>query len=99
MEEKKREAKAAVELMKAAYERISREEESKNGLIILSAVYGKDAETVAKSNTVEDSKLLDVIDVTVPLQCLVKNSQLTLHAASKVNQMFTIEFPTILEVV
>lgn len=84
MEENKQEAKAAVDLMRAAYERIQREEEGRNGLIILKALYGKDADTVAKSTTNTFIQLSDVIDVTVPLQCLVKDSQLILHNMSKV---------------
>lgn len=83
MEEKKREAKAAVDLMKAVYERIRREEEGRNGLIILNALYGKEADKVAKNNSTEN-QAVEVIDVVIPLQCLVKNSQLTLHDSSKV---------------
>lgn len=83
MEEKRREAKAAVDLMKAAYERNRRDEESRNGLIILNALYGKEADKVAKSDP-PLSPISDVIDVVIPLQCLVKNSQLTLHDSSKV---------------
>lgn len=79
MEEKKREAKAAVDLMQAAYERVRLEEENKNGLIILRAFYGKDADISARTF----SKRVNVIDVTVPLQCLVKDSTLVLHDNSK----------------
>lgn len=84
MEEKKREAKAAVDLMKATYERIYAEEESRNGLLILRALYGKDADAVAKTEAPSSSQLSEVIDVTVPVQCLIKNSQLTIHNTSKV---------------
>lgn len=85
MEEKKREAKAAVDLMKAAYERSRREEENRNGLIIVTAVYGKNADIVSKdASNATPEQLSEVIDVTIPLQCLVKNSQLILHESSKV---------------
>lgn len=39
--QKKKEAQAAVELMNATYTRIVEEEESKKGLIIIKALYGK----------------------------------------------------------
>lgn len=39
--EKRREAEAAQELMKAAYTRIHHEEEAKKGLVIVKALYGK----------------------------------------------------------
>lgn len=41
MAEKKREAEAAVDLMSVQYERNCSEEEKRNGLLILSAFYGK----------------------------------------------------------
>lgn len=40
MEEKKREAEAAVDLMSVQYERNCIEEEKRNGLIIIKATYG-----------------------------------------------------------
>ncbi|XP_065219886.1 dnaJ homolog subfamily C member 11 [Planococcus citri] len=82
MEEKRREANAAIELMKAAYERIRREEENRNGLIILNALYGKEADILARNDPPGDQER-EIIDVVIPLQCLVKNSQLTLHDTSK----------------
>lgn len=84
MEEKKREAKAAVDLMQATYGRVRTEEESKNGLVILKAVYGKEADAAAKSTALTPTQRAEVIDVTVPLQCLVKDSLLVLHNSSKV---------------
>lgn len=39
--EKRKEAEAAIELMKATYSRIRDEEESKRGLLIIKAEYGK----------------------------------------------------------
>lgn len=41
MAEKKREAEAAVDLMSVQYERNRSEEEKRNGLLIISATYGK----------------------------------------------------------
>lgn len=41
MAEKKREAEAAVDLMSVQYERNYSEEEKRNGLLIISAIYGK----------------------------------------------------------
>lgn len=92
----KREAGAAVDLMRAAFERIHSEEENRNGLVILRALYGKNADAVAKANNIESSLQCDIIDVTVPLQCLVKDSQLILHGKSKVrsdSQVFDIPSP------
>lgn len=82
MEEKRREARAAVDLMKATYDRIRREEENRNGLIILNALYGKESDIVARNDSTENQEI-EVIDVVIPLQCLVKNSQLTLHDSAK----------------
>lgn len=49
------------------------------GLIILNAWYGKFV-----SDTSQKQEKAKVIDVTVPLQCLVKDSKLILTEASKV---------------
>lgn len=83
--EKQREAKAATELMKETVSRIRAEEESKKGLIITKALYGRfvypqqDIRGVADEGGHRD----EMIDVTIPLQCLVKDSKLILHKASK----------------
>ncbi|XP_061841662.1 dnaJ homolog subfamily C member 11 isoform X3 [Nerophis lumbriciformis] len=73
---KKQEAESAVLLMQESVRRIIEAEESKMGLIILNAWYGR---------FVSDSgqKKAKVVDVTVPLQCLVKDSKLILTEASK----------------
>ncbi|KPP76026.1 dnaJsubfamily C member 11-like, partial [Scleropages formosus] len=65
-------------LMQESVRRIIEAEESKMGLIILNAWYGK---FVTNNRRQERAK---VIDVTVPLQCLVKDSKLILTEASKV---------------
>ncbi|KAM6980785.1 dnaJ homolog subfamily C member 11 [Aplochiton taeniatus] len=75
---KKSEAEAAVLLMQESVRRIIEAEESKMGLIILNAWYGK---FVTDSSQREERA--QVIDVTVPLQCLVKDSKLILTEASK----------------
>ncbi|KAJ8259493.1 hypothetical protein GJAV_G00169950 [Gymnothorax javanicus] len=78
MARKKQEAETAVLLMQESVRRIIEAEESKMGLIILNAWYGKFVTDNGRRN--EGSK---VIDVTVPLQCLVKDSKLILTETSK----------------
>ncbi|XP_063072693.1 dnaJ homolog subfamily C member 11 [Engraulis encrasicolus] len=75
---KKQEAESAIQLMHESVKRIIEAEESKMGLIILNAWYGKFVTDNSRKN--ERAK---VIDVTVPLQCLVKDSKLILTEASK----------------
>uniref|UniRef100_A0A669CQT6 DnaJ homolog subfamily C member 11 n=1 Tax=Oreochromis niloticus TaxID=8128 RepID=A0A669CQT6_ORENI len=65
-------------LMQESVRRIIEAEESKMGLIILNAWYGKFV-----SDTSQKQEKAKVIDVTVPLQCLVKDSKLILTEASK----------------
>ncbi|XP_052329422.1 dnaJ homolog subfamily C member 11 [Oncorhynchus keta] len=78
MVKKKQEAESAVLLMQESVRRIIEGEESKMGLIILNAWYGK---FVTDNSTRQERA--QVIDVTVPLQCLVKDSKLILTEASK----------------
>ncbi|KAK5934287.1 hypothetical protein CgunFtcFv8_014698 [Champsocephalus gunnari] len=75
---KKTEAESAVLLMQESVRRIIEAEESKMGLIILNAWYGKFV-----TDTSQKQEKAKVIDVTVPLQCLVKDSKLILTEASK----------------
>ncbi|KAJ8400239.1 hypothetical protein AAFF_G00399330 [Aldrovandia affinis] len=75
---KKQEAESAVLLMQESVRRIIEAEESKMGLIILNAWYG----TFVTDNSRQHERE-KVIDVTVPLQCLVKDSKLILTEASK----------------
>ncbi|XP_043531923.1 dnaJ homolog subfamily C member 11a isoform X1 [Chiloscyllium plagiosum] len=77
---KKQEAEAAVRLMQESVRRIIEIEESKLGLIITNAWYGKFVTDSSGKN--ERAK---VIDVTVPLQCLVKESKLILTEACKIS--------------
>ncbi|XP_051932483.1 dnaJ homolog subfamily C member 11-like isoform X3 [Hippocampus zosterae] len=75
---KKQEAESAVLLMQESVRRIIEAEEAKMGLIILNAWYGKFV-----SETSQKQEKSKVIDVTVPLQCLVKDSKLILTETSK----------------
>jgi DnaJ family protein C protein 11 len=88
MAEKKKEAESAISLMSALYERIVNDEQKKNGLIILYAFYGKiengDVHVVIEDDMGFVERNPEVIDVKVPLQCLVKDSKLILHQSSKV---------------
>ncbi|KAG5681382.1 hypothetical protein PVAND_010824 [Polypedilum vanderplanki] len=84
LQQKRREAAAAISLMQAQYERIYTEEEQKDGLLILYAFYGKfndddDNTSLDKITIHEDSSL---IDVKIPLQCLVKDSAIVVHSSS-----------------
>ncbi|KAJ8257817.1 hypothetical protein GJAV_G00190050 [Gymnothorax javanicus] len=75
---KKQEAESAVLLMQESVRRIIEAEESRLGLIILNAWYGKFV-----TDNSQKHERARVIDVTVPLQCLVKDSKLILTEASK----------------
>lgn len=95
MTELRQEALSAINLMMATMERIVREETEKRGLIIVLAKYGN-AELMnqfGQSSDENDMLQPNIIDVTVPLQCLVKDSQLILHSTTKViiNIVLTIE--------
>lgn len=76
--ERRKEAMAAQDLMQATYNRVKDDEERKKGLVIIKAIYGK---IIKESGDSEVSN--DVIDVTVPIQCLVKDSKLIIHESSK----------------
>ncbi|KAM9505583.1 dnaJ homolog subfamily C member 11-like isoform 6-T7 [Salvelinus alpinus] len=75
---KRQEAESAVLLMQESVRRIIETEESKMGLIILNAWYGKFV-----TDNSQKHERAKVIDVTVPLQCLVKDSKLILTEATK----------------
>lgn len=87
MVELRQEALSAVNLMMATMERIVRDETVRRGLIIVFAKYGS-ADLINQSgqSSFDESDTLqpNIIDVTVPLQCLVKDSQLILHTTTKV---------------
>ncbi|XP_077301856.1 dnaJ homolog subfamily C member 11-like [Arctopsyche grandis] len=85
----RREAIWATKLMHEMYNRVHNEETKNKGLIIIKALYGKLPSGVTQHNVDKeddgenDSLPDDVIDVTVPVQCLVKNSKLVLQISSK----------------
>ncbi|XP_075990898.1 dnaJ homolog subfamily C member 11 isoform X1 [Anticarsia gemmatalis] len=94
LQEMQRQARATVELMRETYSRIRSDEEKKKGLVILRAMYGKlpadasnheiSVEQVGDGSTPESPTVFaEVIDVTIPVQCLVKDSRLELLEASK----------------
>lgn len=83
MAEKKKEAESAVELMSATFERIQTEEEKRKGLIILKALYGNTSPENLENGTINSLTNYE-IDVTIPLQCLIKNSKLILQDSTKV---------------
>lgn len=87
MAEKKQEATAAVNLMAATFSRIRSDEETRKGLVIVKAVYGRLVSLNAnrEEQSPETQNKDEIIDVTIPLQCLVKDSKLILHEASKVS--------------
>ncbi|KAH9504378.1 DnaJ (Hsp40), sub C, member 11 [Bulinus truncatus] len=74
--QKRMEAEKAVELMKETYERCVELEEKKSGLVIVKSLYGK-------LQCTEDGILENAcIDVTIPIQALVKDSKLILPETS-----------------
>ncbi|KAK6620360.1 hypothetical protein RUM44_006761 [Polyplax serrata] len=87
MAEMQREAKAAKELMKETFSRIRSEEEAKRGLLIIHATYGRSTAqstySEARQQELDSSLDSEVIDVTVQLQVLVKDSKLFIHESSK----------------
>jgi len=72
--EKKREAECAVNLMVDTYKQIVTSEQDKHGLVITEAWYGK---FISKHRQTDKSTPY-VINVLIPLQCLVKDSKLIL---------------------
>ena len=86
--ERRKMAESAVSLMQESVERIVSTERAKHGLLILEAWYGKLFDQRGRqSDESEDSSDSDpkVIDVRVPLQCLVADSKLILQETSKAN--------------
>ena len=80
--ERRKEAEAAVELMQETVERIRTTEQAKHGLLIVEAWYGQLFDTQGADDGLLQSR---VVDVCVPLQCLVVDSKLILHESSKAN--------------
>jgi len=81
MEEGRKSADNAVRLMTESVQRKKETEQSKNGLIIVSAYYGNLDVDESRRKGEEAA----IIDVTIPLQSLVYNSKLYLTNKSKAN--------------
>jgi DnaJ family protein C protein 11 len=91
-EKKKEEAKKAINLMTVTCSRNRKTEEAKCGLVIIKAVYGKLIHVDERTHRTEINNLRSkIIDVTIPMQCLVKNSKLVLQAGPKVRSAYPIE--------
>ena len=80
MKERRREAESAVDLMMETVERILLNEQSHHGLIIIEAWYGSLFSTTTSADPLSPPK---VIDVRIPLQCLVADSKLVLRETAK----------------
>ena len=76
--EKKARAESAIELMQETLERVVSAEQAKHGLLIVEAWYGKLFDQIQS-----DEGQIKVIDVRIPLQCLVVDSKLILHGTGK----------------
>ena len=76
---KKKMAESAIELMQETFERIMSTEQAKHGLLIIEAWYGKLIDHHSDDGLLEPK----VINVQVPLQCLVVDSKLILRENSK----------------
>nr|XP_019548532.2 LOW QUALITY PROTEIN: dnaJ homolog subfamily C member 11 [Aedes albopictus] len=86
--EKRREAESAIALMGAMYERIRNDEQKRKGLVIVAASYGKfNADENVSVEQRDEMGFVqhnpNVIDVRIPLQCLVKDSRLQLYGSTK----------------
>ena len=79
MARRKIEAESAVELMRETVERVLAVERCRQGLIINEAWYG----CLFSTHPCDPLALPKVIDVTIPLQCLVSDSKLILWESSK----------------
>ena len=73
---KKEQSKNERELMEATYKRSYDEEMVAGGLVILTAVYGAMSSHVDPFTPLHEQSIGDIIDVTIPLQCMVASSQL-----------------------
>ena len=78
---RRREAEAAVGLMRETVARVRQAEQLRRGLVITAAWYGRIVRT--SSGEPAESSAEDVADVTIPLQCLVRDSKLILQEGTK----------------
>lgn len=79
--EKKAEAESAIDLMQETYRRVVESEQAKQGLIVIEAWYGKLFDLQADDRPYQPK----IVDVGVPLQCMVQDSKLILHESTKEN--------------
>jgi len=84
MAERKRDAESSIRLMQETCQRIIEYESSRHGLVIVNAWYGH-LVTMGESSQDTHRGPSKVIDVTVPVQCQVKDSRLFLTESSKSN--------------
>lgn len=91
LQEKRREAQSVVNLWQETYAKTVESETSTNGLLVLTALYGKassiDQLIASAAPDFDFSNLdpeLEVIDVKIPIHCQVKESHLFLPDVSKV---------------
>jgi DnaJ family protein C protein 11 len=70
--------------MQTQYQRILSDEEAKGGLVILHAFYGKFDDEEPLDQIAADDKS-SYIDVKIPLQCLVRESEIVIHTSVKVD--------------
>lgn len=66
--------------MHETFMKIASDERSRHGLVIMSATYG----ALLQGNSSQSSDP-EILDVTVPIQCLVRDSRLDLHDSTKVS--------------
>jgi len=85
--EKRKEALAAVELMKKTYEANVAKERDKKGLVIIDAWYGKFISQARPQGETNDNITPFVINVKIPIQCLVKDSKLLVLGDSPKSQL------------
>ena len=96
--EKKKEASAVISLWSQTFDKIVSQETSCNGLLIVTAFYGKSSlvssmRELLQGNLLDDDELqvkladpvTQVIDVQISLQCQVRDSRLSLPSISKVS--------------
>lgn len=98
--EMQREAVALQKLWQTNYEKSLQQESEKNGLVIEKAFFGsvqRIRELMDENNLNPSSPLPDLFEVTIPLQCQVRDSSLHLPTGSKVSTPYIIHSPLALE--
>jgi len=78
--EKRKEAESIIQVMLPQYQRIVDTEHQRHGMIIVEAWYGRQIPDIKRMS---DLNLQGITDVTIPLQCLVKDSKLLVTDATK----------------